>query len=48
MKTIELDIREFENFKQLAKRLNIMFMFQIMHGQIFVEANAEKLEELGF
>ena len=48
MKTIEMGIIEFYNFKQLAKMYNLMFMCTIMHGQIFVEADINTLEQLGY
>ena len=48
MKKIELNLQEFDNFRKLAKKLQILFFLEVIHGQIIIEANTEALENLGY
>lgn len=48
MKIITLTPREFNLFKALANRLQIIFMYSVTHGVITVEADAYELEGLGY
>jgi len=48
MKKVELTIREFNNFKILAQKYAIIFLCEIVHGNIIVEADVKALESLGF
>jgi hypothetical protein len=48
MKTIQLTSREFVTFKTLANRMQLMFMYWISGGTIFIKANTESLSRLGY
>ena len=48
MKTIQLDPREFALFKTLANRIHLLFVYQVLHGNIYVQADALRLSELGY
>ncbi len=49
MKTILFDNpREFINFKTLANRIQLIFMYKVLHGVFYVEADALRLDELGY
>lgn len=48
MKTITLTPTEFYQFKELANKLRIWFTINVINGFVFVEADAQILEELGY
>ena len=48
MKKINLTIREFDNFKFLARKYTIWFLYEVMRETIIVEADAKALESLGY
>lgn len=49
MKTIKFtNAQEFANFKNLANQMHLMFMYWVSRGIIHVEAEALKLDELGY
>ena len=48
MKTVELSLKEFMNFKALANQIQLMFMYSVSGGKILVEADASTLHELGY
>lgn len=48
MKTIQLTPKEFVNFKVLANQMRLMFVYAVSHGMIHVEADALRLDELGY
>lgn len=48
MKIIQLDPREFILFKTLANRIHLIFVYQVLHGMFYVEADALRLDELGY
>jgi hypothetical protein len=48
MKTIQLDPREFILFKTLANRIHLIFEYQIKQSMYHVEADALRLDELGY
>lgn len=48
MKTIQLSPKEFINFKTLANRIHLIFVYFVSQGIIHVEADALRLDELGY
>jgi len=48
MKKVDLTISEFDNFRKLARKYAIMFLYEVVHGHIIVEADTQALESLGF
>lgn len=48
MKKIDLTLREFDNFKFLARKYTIKFFCTIVHGTVIVEADSVQLESLGY
>ena len=48
MKKIDLTLREFDNFKFLARKYAIKFLCNVIHGHIIVEADIVALESLGY
>ena len=48
MKKIDLTISEFDNFRKLARKYTIMFLYTVVHGHIIVEADSNQLESLGY
>lgn len=49
MKTIQLTIKNFIRFSELAKRIQLIFMYQrVGNDTIEVEADASTLSELGY
>jgi len=48
MKKLQLSARDFVLFKLNANRERIMFMYYVLNGDIFVEADAASLERLGY
>jgi len=45
MKTIELTPREYRNFQKIA---NFFFTASVLHGLVFVTADINSLQQLGF
>lgn len=48
MKTIQLSPKDFVLFKTLANRIQLIFMYQVIRGEVHVEADASSLERLGY
>ena len=48
MKTVEMLPSEFYEFVKIAKRLQIKFIYQVIHGIVLVEADLLQLEDLGY
>lgn len=48
MKKVELSIKEFYNFKELARMFRIEYLFETLEGCVIVEADCEMLESLGY
>lgn len=48
MKTIQLTPKEFVLFKTLANSICLMFVYFVSQGIIHVEADALRLDELGY
>ena len=48
MKTVELSIQEFCHFKEVAKKFKIIFTCTVMTGIVFVNADAELLDYIGY
>lgn len=48
MKTIQLSPKEFILFKTLANRIQLIFVYSVLHGIIHVQADALRLDELGY
>lgn len=48
MKKIILTINEFLQFRQLCERLKIFFTYGIKKGVVTVQADADKLAEIGY
>lgn len=48
MKTIQLNAKEYETFKAIANKLSVMFTFFVSKGFIYIEADANALEQLGY
>ena len=48
MKTITLTPNKFYQFKELAQKFRIMFTCTIAMGMIYVEADINILEKLGY
>ncbi len=48
MKKVTLSIKEFYNFKTLAKKFSIWFLYETYNENIIIEANEIALEDLGY
>jgi hypothetical protein len=48
MKRVQLTIKEFYNFRILARKYAIKFLCEIVHENIIVEADINQLESLGY
>lgn len=48
MKTIQLTPKEFILFKTLANRIHLLFVYSVVHGIVYVQADALYLSELGY
>lgn len=48
MKTILLSPRDFILFKTLANRIHLIFEYQIKQSMFHVQADALRLDELGY
>jgi len=48
MKRIELTVKDFYLFKDLAEQFHFRFNFEIVRNIIIVEADSKSLEKLGY
>lgn len=48
MKTVKLTPREFALFQMLANEIQMLFMYTVSQGYVFVEADKYELETLGY
>jgi len=48
MKTIQLSIHEFYDFKEVAKKFKIFFTCTVIAGIVLVDADAVMLDYIGY
>lgn len=48
MKKVTLSISEFLQFRQVAELYRILFTYGIKNGKVTIQAEADKLAEIGY